>query len=77
MLAVRPAGKQSLAAAQGAGGGRSRWDGVLPTQALLAEWPEGQDSPTGFWISNLPAVTPFADLVRWVKTRLRIEHDYR
>lgn len=30
VLTVRPAGKQSLAAAQESGGGRSRWDGVLP-----------------------------------------------
>ncbi|MFB7658181.1 MULTISPECIES: transposase, partial [unclassified Streptomyces] len=67
LLTVRPAGKQSLAAAQKAGGrGRSRWDGVLPIQTLLAEWPE-----------NPPAGTPVADLVRWAKTRWRIEHDYR
>ncbi|MFD5272143.1 transposase [Streptomyces sp. NPDC058335] len=32
VLTVRPAGTQSLAAAQESGGGRSRWDGVLPTQ---------------------------------------------
>ncbi|MGV9292432.1 IS701 family transposase, partial [Streptomyces sp. NPDC003719] len=54
VLTVRPAGKQSLAAAQEAGGGRNRWDGVLPTQTLLVEWPDGQDTPTGYWISNLP-----------------------
>ncbi|AJP00997.1 transposase [Streptomyces cyaneogriseus subsp. noncyanogenus] len=76
VLTVRPAGKQSLAAAQEAGGGRNRWDGVLPTRTLLAEWPEGQDAPTGYWISNLPATTPVADLVRWAKMRWRIEHDY-
>ncbi|MER5201476.1 transposase [Streptomyces sp. NPDC002884] len=35
VLTVRPAGKQSLAAAQEAGGGRNRWDGVLPVQTLL------------------------------------------
>lgn len=55
------------------GGGRSRWDGVLPTQTLLAEWPHGQDAPTDYWISNLPATTPTADLVRWAKMRWRIE----
>ncbi|MFE1300176.1 IS701 family transposase [Streptomyces sp. NPDC058731] len=77
VLTVRPAGKQSLAAAQEAGGGRNRWDGVLPVQTLLVEWPDGQDTPTDYWISNLPATTPVADLVRWAKMRWRIEHDYR
>ncbi|MFK0023093.1 transposase, partial [Streptomyces sp. NPDC090798] len=77
VLTVRPAGKQSLAAAQEAGGGRNRWDGVLPVQTLLVEWPDGQDTPTDYWISNLPATTPAADLVRWAKMRWRIEHDYR
>jgi SRSO17 transposase len=77
VLTVRPAGKQSLAAAQESGGGRSRWDGVLPTQTLLVEWPDGKDTPTEYWISNLPPTTPTADLVRWAKMRWRIEHDYR
>lgn len=43
VLRVRPAGKQSLAAAQEAGGGRNRWDGVLPVQTLLVEWPGRPD----------------------------------
>ncbi|MEU3662451.1 IS701 family transposase [Streptomyces sp. NPDC032940] len=77
VLTVLPAGKQSLAAAQEAGGGRNQWDGVLPTQTLLVEWPDGQDAPRGYWISNLPATTPVADLVRWAKMRWRIEHGYR
>ncbi|MFJ4681733.1 IS701 family transposase, partial [Kitasatospora sp. NPDC088783] len=77
VMTVRMAGKQSLAAAQTAGGGRNRWDGVLPTSTVLAEWPDGHDAPTGYWISNLPPDTPVADLVRWAKMRWRIEHDYR
>ncbi|MFC9490884.1 IS701 family transposase, partial [Streptomyces hydrogenans] len=77
VLTIRPAGKQSLAAAQTAGGGRNRWDGVLAVRPLLVEWPHGQNTPTGYWISNLPATTPVADLVRWAKMRWRIEHDYR
>ncbi|WMI61361.1 transposase [Streptomyces rochei] len=77
VLTVRPAGEQPLAAAQEAGGGRNRWNGVLPTPTLLVERPEGQDAPTGYWISNLPPSTPVADLVRWAKMRWRIEHDYR
>jgi hypothetical protein len=66
-----------VAAAQEAGGGRSQWDGVLPTRTLLVEWPAGQDTPTGYRISNLPATTPVTDLVRWAKTHRRIEHGCR
>nr|WP_235618360.1 transposase [Streptomyces sp. CB02400] len=65
VLTMRPAGKQ----AQVAGDGRNRWDGVLSAQTLLVEWPDGQDTPSGYWISNLPATTPVADLMRWAKTR--------
>ena len=36
VLTARPAGKQPLAAAQEAAGGRNRWNGVLPAQTLLA-----------------------------------------
>ncbi|MDX2809489.1 IS701 family transposase, partial [Streptomyces scabiei] len=54
VLTMRPAGKQPLAAAQEAGGGRNRWDGILPVRTLLVEWPDGQDTPTNYWISNLP-----------------------
>ncbi|MFE2503595.1 hypothetical protein ACFXHF_16945 [Streptomyces rubiginosohelvolus] len=74
---IRPAGRQSLATAQTAAAGRNRWDGVLLARTLLIEWPEGQDAPTGYRISNLPATTQVADLVRWAKMRWRIEHDSR
>lgn len=53
------------------------WDGVLPEVTLLAEWPEGAQQPTDYWLSNLPAGTPVAELVRLAKIRWRIEHDYR
>ncbi|MER7928773.1 transposase [Streptomyces sp. NPDC096057] len=76
VLTIRPAGKQFLAAAQNAGGGRHRWDGVLPARTLLVEWPQGQDAPTGYWISNPSASTSVADLVWWAKMRRRIEHGY-
>ncbi|MEU1371718.1 hypothetical protein ABZ454_37275 [Streptomyces sp. NPDC005803] len=69
VLVVRPAGKQSLAAAQAAGGGRSQWDGVLPASTVLVEWPAGNEAPTDYWISNLPPDTPVADLLRWAKMR--------
>jgi SRSO17 transposase len=77
-LRVRPAGvmpqRLALAAAKAAGGA---WDGVLPEVWLLAEWPEGADAPTDYWLSNLPVQTPIAELVRLAKIRWRIEHDYR
>ncbi|MBA9050444.1 hypothetical protein BJ996_007175 [Streptomyces phaeogriseichromatogenes] len=51
--------------------------GVLLVQTLLVEWPDGQDTPADYWISNLLATTPVADLVRWAKMRWRIQHGRR
>ena len=39
--------------------------------------PPTAEAPTDYWLSNLPADTPLADLVRLAKIRWRIEHDYR
>ncbi|MER6425944.1 IS701 family transposase [Streptomyces sp. NPDC001137] len=77
VLQVRPSGKEATRTAQEQAGGRGRWDGVLPLRTLLVEQPADADEPTGFWMSNLPASTPIADLVRFAKMRWRIEHDYR
>jgi SRSO17 transposase len=66
-IRVRPAGR---AVPRGA-------DGVLPECWLLVEWPPGATEPSDFWLSDLPADTPLADLVRLAKARWRIEHDYR
>ncbi|WP_329550607.1 IS701 family transposase [Streptomyces sp. NBC_00696] len=77
VLEVRPSGKEATRTAQEHAGGRSRWDGVLPLRTLLVEQPAEADEPTGYWMSNLPATTPTADLVRFAKMRWRIEHDYR
>jgi len=44
---------------------------------LLAEWPQGADQPTDYWLSSLPGDTPLAELVRLGELRWRIEHDYR
>ncbi len=52
-------------------------DGSLPDCWLLAEWPPEADEPTDYWLSNLPADTPSAELVRLAKIRWRVEHDYR
>ncbi|MFE2521615.1 IS701 family transposase [Streptomyces mirabilis] len=75
---VRPAGKaveRPIRAAASAEQGW--WDGVLPDCWLLIEWPADADVPTDYWLSNLPADTPIAELVRLAKVRWRIEHDYR
>src|SRR3954447_10836203 len=52
-------------------------DGVLPERWLLAEWPEGNDEPVKYWLSNLPEQTSIVTLVRLAKLRWRVEHDYR
>ncbi|WP_371591765.1 IS701 family transposase [Streptomyces virginiae] len=77
VLEVRPSGKEACRTAQEQAGGRNQWNGVLPLRTLLVEQPAEADEPTGYWMTNLPATTPIADLVRWAKMRWRIEHDYR
>jgi SRSO17 transposase len=77
VVQVRPSGKEACRTAQDHAGGRNRWDGVLPLRTLLVEQPEDVGEPTGYWMTDLPATTPIADLVRWAKMRWRIEHDYR
>jgi SRSO17 transposase len=52
-------------------------DGVLPERWLLVEWPPGASEPSDYWLSDLPADTPLAELVALAKARWRIEHDYR
>jgi SRSO17 transposase len=51
--------------------------GELSVCWLLAEWPDGKDAPTDFWLSNLPADTPIDRLVGLAKLRWRVEQDYR
>lgn len=67
-LRVRPAGRVIRSA---------HLDGELPIAWLIAEWPAGEPEPIKYWLSNLPADTPYRTLVRWAKLRWRIEHDYR
>jgi SRSO17 transposase len=66
-IRVRPASRHITPAA----------DGSLPGCWLLAEWPPEAEEPSGYWLSDLPADTPVAELVRLAKIRWRIEHDYR
>src|SRR5262245_16295157 len=44
---------------------------------LLIEWPEGEDEPTKYALSTLPANITFCDLVDSAKLRWRIERDYQ
>ena len=44
---------------------------------LIAEWPEGQEQPTDYWISNLPADTEPERLARLARMRWKIELDYK
>ena len=77
-MRVRPAGVRSRRLAQAAAvAGHGRWDGVLPEVRLLAEWPDAEDKPTRFWLSDQLDDTPIPELVRLAKIRWRIEHDYR
>lgn len=49
----------------------------LPVRWLLAEWHDGKDIPTDYWLSNLPEDTPIERLVALAKLRWRVEQDYR
>jgi SRSO17 transposase len=77
VMAVRPAGVAAHKATLDKAGGRSVWDGVLPPETLIAEWPPHHEAPTDDWLSSLPADTVLWSLVRMAKIRWRIEHDYR
>lgn len=44
---------------------------------LLIEWPKDETDPTRYFLSTLPANTPFKELAGAVKMRWRIERDYR
>lgn len=67
-LRIRPAGR----------GVRQATDSPeLPERWLLAEWPATEPEPVQFLLSSLPSGIPLATLVRLVKLRWRIEHDYR
>jgi SRSO17 transposase len=48
-----------------------------PEEWLLIEWPDGEDAPTKYWFSTLPANIAFAQLVDTAKLRWRIERDYQ
>lgn len=77
VMAVRPAGAAARTAALERAGGRAEWDGVLPAETLIAQWPPHESEPTDYWLSSLPVDTPLRHLVRMAKIRWRIEHEDR
>ena len=44
---------------------------------LIIEWPDSEDAPTDYWLSNLPSKTPRERLARLARLRWTIELDYR
>ena len=44
---------------------------------LICEWPEGEQAPTDYWLSNLPSDTEPERLARLARLRWRIELDYK
>jgi SRSO17 transposase len=44
---------------------------------LIAEWPDGDEKPTDYWISNLPTDTAPERLARLARMRWKIELDYK
>jgi SRSO17 transposase len=56
-----------------------RTDADLPPREewLIAEWPQDEDKPTGYWLSNLPADTNAERLAYLARLRWRIELDYK
>jgi hypothetical protein len=78
-LAGRYGGAISLTICPSAGSGRA--SGLLarrdrPEEWLLIEWPEGEEAPTKYWFSTLPANIAWRQLVDTAKLRWRIERDY-
>ena len=47
-----------------------------PEEWLLAEWPEGEDEPTKYWLSTLPEAATLEELVATAKLRWRVERDF-
>ncbi|WP_285735195.1 transposase, partial [Nocardiopsis sp. ATB16-24] len=55
VMEVRLAGRSARQAALAGAGGSGAWDGVLPAQTRVVEWPPHQDAPTDYWLTSLPA----------------------
>jgi SRSO17 transposase len=61
--------------------GRREWEKTLQIppreEWLIAEWPDGHDQPTDYWLSNLPEDTEPEQLARLARLRWKIELDYK
>jgi len=44
---------------------------------LIAEWPEARETPTDYWLANLPADAAPEQLARLARMRWKIELDYK
>jgi SRSO17 transposase len=68
-------------AAHGWHPGTGKWRGGAQAppreEWLIAEWPEGEEVPTDYWLSNLPADTEPERLARLARLRWKVELDYR
>jgi SRSO17 transposase len=58
-----------------------RWQWGFATEPreewLICEWPEGEQAPTDYWLSNLPPDAEPERLARLARLRWRIELDYK
>ncbi|GAA1287729.1 hypothetical protein GCM10009579_58640 [Streptomyces javensis] len=77
MMDIRPADAAATKTARDPARGRTAWDGALPVETLIAEWPPGQSEPTDNWLTSPPADTALRHLARMTKIRCRIKHDHR
>ena len=57
------------------------WEKATPSppreEWLIAEWPEGREAPTDYWLSNLPPDVEPEQLARLARMRWKIELDYK
>ena len=58
-----------------------RWKWGFTTEPreewLICEWPEGEEAPTDYWLSNLPRDEEPERLARLARLRWKIELDYK
>ena len=58
-----------------------RWQWGFATEPreewLICEWPEGEQAPTDYWLSNLPREEEPEHLARLARLRWKIELDYK
>ncbi len=58
-----------------------RWQWGFATEPreewLICEWPEGEQAPTDYWLSNLPSEEEPERLARLARLRWKIELDYK